>query len=138
PRPPNAERAPRSTFGWGERVPSIEPFSPPPSRPALARRAFSHEALLPAPSSPRFSTSAPVASRGAPPGKPRALRCRAHDAAAARARVPRRARARLPVPLRVRRPAAPPRRGGDHAGGVGERRQRLRPDPALLSLRAAL
>jgi hypothetical protein len=26
PRPPNAERAPRSTFGWGERVPSIDLF----------------------------------------------------------------------------------------------------------------
>src|SRR5258705_998534 len=33
PRPPNAERAPRPTFGWGERVPSIEPFSPPPLDP---------------------------------------------------------------------------------------------------------
>src|SRR6185369_1158429 len=33
PSPPNAERAPRSSFGWGERVPFIEPFSPPPHDP---------------------------------------------------------------------------------------------------------
>ena len=59
-----AQRAPRSTFGWGERVPSLEPFSPPPSRPAPARRAFHHAAPLPAPASPPPSTSAPVASRG--------------------------------------------------------------------------
>src|SRR6185369_12524713 len=33
PSPPNAERAPRSSFGRGERVPFIEPFSPPPLDP---------------------------------------------------------------------------------------------------------
>src|SRR6185369_991067 len=33
PSPPNAERAPRPSFGWGERVPFIEPFSPPPLDP---------------------------------------------------------------------------------------------------------
>src|SRR6185369_13642890 len=33
PSPPNAERAPRSSLVWGERVPFIEPFSPPPLHP---------------------------------------------------------------------------------------------------------
>src|SRR6185369_7126379 len=39
PSPPNAERAPGSSFGRGERVPFIEPFSPPPldPRPPVAR-----------------------------------------------------------------------------------------------------
>src|SRR6185369_10090686 len=33
PSPPNAERAPRPSFDRGERVPFIEPFSPPPLDP---------------------------------------------------------------------------------------------------------
>jgi hypothetical protein len=33
PSPPNAERAPCPSFGRGERVPFIEPFSPPPLGP---------------------------------------------------------------------------------------------------------
>ena len=33
PSPPNAERAPCPSFGRGERVPFIEPFSPPPLHP---------------------------------------------------------------------------------------------------------
>src|SRR6185369_12635470 len=65
PSPPNAERSPRSSFGRGERVPFIEPFSPPPLDPPspVARPTTPP---LPAPSSPPSSTSAPVPSRGAP------------------------------------------------------------------------
>src|SRR6185369_9337879 len=63
PSPPNAERAPCPSFGQGERVPFIEPFSPPPLDPPspVARPTTPP---LPAPSSLAFSTSALVSSRG--------------------------------------------------------------------------
>ena len=61
-----AQRAPRSTFGWGERVPSIEPFSPPPSRPAPARRAFNHAPFSPRPLHPRSRRPLFAAPRAAP------------------------------------------------------------------------
>ena len=66
-----AQRAPRSTSGWGERVPSIEPFSPPPLDPPspVARsrtKHFSPRPLHPRPRRPlQFQAAAvPVASRG--------------------------------------------------------------------------
>src|SRR6185369_16293796 len=70
PSPPNAERAPCPSFGRGERVPFIEPFSPPPLDPP-SPVARSRTPPLPAPSSPAFSTSAPSSSRGrgVPPTK---------------------------------------------------------------------
>src|SRR5258705_5230061 len=57
--------APPFIFHQGELVPLFRAFSSAAPRPALARRAFSHEALLPAPASPAFSTSPPVSSSGA-------------------------------------------------------------------------
>src|SRR6185369_13047793 len=58
-------------LGSGASVSRPSTFFPSAPRPAPARRAFSHEALLPAPASPAFSTSPPVTSSGAHADAPR-------------------------------------------------------------------
>src|SRR6185369_17935776 len=80
PSPPNAERAPRSSWGPGERVPFIEPFSPPPlDPPSPVARLFT-------PLAPRalFTRVLDVRSsllckRGAPEQRRLAHRRRDHD-----------------------------------------------------------